>query len=102
MRRREFLIMLSSAALLCTRSIAAEQGQKRMIGYLNSTSEHAAAPFVNAVRQALRDAGYIEGQNLEIAYRWAEGDYDRLPALAEDLVERKVEVIIATAATVRR
>lgn len=96
MRRRELLIVLSSAALLCVRSVAAQQGRKRVIGYLNSTSERVAAPFVNAVRQALREAGYVEGQNLDIAYRWAEGDYDRLPALAADLVERNVEVIIAS------
>jgi ABC-type uncharacterized transport system substrate-binding protein len=64
-----------------------------MIGNLNSSSPGPAAPFVAALRQGLSDTGYVEGQNVAIEYRWAEGRYDRLPALAADLVSRKVDVI---------
>src|SRR5262249_297929 len=60
------------------------------------TSADASLPFATAFRSALAEAGYVEGQNLEIAYRWAEGDYTRLPGLAGELVKRKVEVIAAS------
>jgi putative ABC transport system substrate-binding protein len=64
-----------------------------VIGYLNSTSPGPAAPFVAALRQGLSETGYVEGQNVSIEYRWAEGRYDRLPALAAELVVRKVAAI---------
>jgi ABC-type uncharacterized transport system substrate-binding protein len=64
-----------------------------VIGYISSGSPGPAAPYVAAFRQGLSDTGYVEGQNLAIEYRWAEGNYDRLPALAADLVGRKVDVI---------
>jgi putative ABC transport system substrate-binding protein len=68
-----------------------------VIGYLNSTSPGLTTPLVDAFREGLRQTGYSEGQNLAIEYRWAEGDYDRLPALAAELVGRKVDLIVATA-----
>jgi hypothetical protein len=68
----------------------------RVIGYLGSaTSRDAVSPFMGAFRQGLSENGYLEGQNLAIEYRWAEGHYERLPAQAVDLVDRKVDVIAA-------
>jgi putative ABC transport system substrate-binding protein len=67
-----------------------------VVGFLNGTSPGPAAPFVAAFHQGLSETGYVEGQNLAIEYRWAEGRYDRLPALATDLAGRKVDVIVAS------
>jgi putative ABC transport system substrate-binding protein len=70
-----------------------------VIGYLSATAPGASGPFVAAFRQGLGETGYIETQNVEIEYRWAEGLYDRLPKLAADLVDRKVSVIVASSGT---
>ena len=69
-----------------------------VIGFLSGSSPGPCAPFVAAFRQGLSETGYVEGQNVTIEYRWAEDHYDRLPALAADLVGRKVDVIVAAAA----
>jgi ABC transporter substrate binding protein len=70
-----------------------------VIGYLGSTSPDLLAPLVAAFQQGLSETGYVEGQNVAIEYRWAEGRYDRLPALAADLVGRKVDLIVAIGGT---
>ena len=95
MNRREFLLLLNSA-VTAPSALHAQQRAVPVLGFLNGTSPGPAAPFVAAFRQGLRETGYVEGQNLAIEYRWAEGDYDRLPGLAAELVGRKVDVIVAT------
>ena len=92
MRRRE-LVLLLSGAMTAPRALRAQQQAMPVIGFLAAGSPGPGAPFVAAFRQGLSEAGYVEGQNLAIEYRWAESHYDRLPALAVDLVGRKVDLI---------
>jgi putative tryptophan/tyrosine transport system substrate-binding protein len=96
MRRRDLMLLLSGAtAVAWPRALRAQQKTTPVIGYLSVASPDPTAAFVAAFRQGLSETGYIEGQNIAIEYRWAEGHYDRLPALAADLVARKVDVIVA-------
>ncbi len=97
MRRRELLLL--GGAITAARALRAQQKAMPVIGYLSSGTPGPASPFVAAFRQGLSETGYIEGQNLAIEYRWAEGHYDRLPALAADLVGRKVDVIVTAGTT---
>src|SRR6516164_7869735 len=94
MHRRRFIALLGGAiALPCV--TAAQQKAMPVTGYLGSEASGPSAPFVTAFLQGLNDIGYVEGQNLLIEYRWADGRYDRLPALVTDFVGRKVDVIAA-------
>lgn len=99
MRRRDLLGLISAGALP-TFLARAEQKQMPVVGFLGITSPGPYAPYVAGFHQGLSDTGYVEGQNVTIEYRWAEGRYDRLPALAADLVARKVDVIATSGGNV--
>src|SRR6266700_411839 len=93
MKRRKLMVLLGGAAALWPIAGRAQQKAIPVVGFLSGVSPGPYAPFVAAFRQGLSETGYVEGQNLAIEYRWAEGSYDRLPGMAADLVGRKVDLI---------
>jgi ABC-type uncharacterized transport system substrate-binding protein len=95
MRRRELMLLLGATAIAWPHAVRAQQKAMPVIGYLSTASPGPIAAVVAAFHQGLKETGYVEGQNVVIEYRWAEGHYDRLPALAADLVDRKVDLIAA-------
>jgi putative ABC transport system substrate-binding protein len=99
MKRRELMLLLGGA-MTAARALRAQQKAMPVIGYLSSGSPGPNAPIVAAFRQGLSETGYVEGKNVAIEYRWAEGSYDRLPALTVNLVDLKVDVMIASGAAV--
>jgi len=97
MKRREFMLALGGAAASMPRVARAQPPAMPVIGFLRSTSAAEATEFVTAFRLGLKDAGYIEGQNVAIEFRWAQGQNDRVPDLVADLIRRPVAVIVGDA-----
>jgi putative ABC transport system substrate-binding protein len=95
MRRRDFITLLIGTAAAWPLSARAQRSKIPVIGFLSGASPQAIAPEVAGFLQGLREVGYIEGQNIAIEYRWGEGQLDRLPALAAELVDRPVAVLVS-------
>lgn len=95
MKRRDFITLIGGAAATWPLTTHAQQTSKPVVGFLNPRSAAKGEAVANAFREGLRDVGFEDGRNLDVEYRWAEDHYDRLPALATDLVTRGVAVIVA-------
>jgi putative ABC transport system substrate-binding protein len=96
MRRREFIGGIGVSAVLGARGAWGQQQAMPVVGFLDSRSPDALADRLRGFRQGLKDGGFVEGENLISLYRWADSQFDRLPALAEELVRRPVAVIVAS------
>jgi putative ABC transport system substrate-binding protein len=99
MRRRQFIAVLGSAAAVWPVRVSAQPSRSLVVGCLAAPAEATYTHHVVAIRQGLKETGFVEGRNLELEFRWAEGRYDRLPDLAADLVRRRVSVIITMGGT---
>jgi putative ABC transport system substrate-binding protein len=95
MRRRELIKLLGSAAAIWPLPARAQQAATPVIGFLSAGRSENMGDYVAAFHRGLADGGFAEGRNVGIEYRWSEGDTDRLPALAEDLVRRQVALVVA-------
>jgi len=96
MRRREFISLIGSVAVTWPLSARAQQSAMPVIGFVSVASAKDFTPLLSAFLKGLSEAGYVDGRNVSIEYRWAEGRADRLPAMVTDLIDRRVAVIAAT------
>jgi putative tryptophan/tyrosine transport system substrate-binding protein len=99
MRRREFICLISGGAAAWPVAARAQQSAMPVIGFLSGGEERAFAPNVAGFIRGLKDIGFVEGQNVAIEYRWAEGDYERLPTMANELAHRPIVVLVASGGT---
>jgi putative tryptophan/tyrosine transport system substrate-binding protein len=96
MKRREFITAFGGAAVAWPFAVRAQQPATTVIGFLGSASAQSFTPQLDGFRKGLGDAGYVESRNVVVEYRWAEDHYDRLPTLAAELVQRRVDMILAS------
>src|SRR5262245_52840291 len=95
LRRRDFITLLGGGAAWPL-AVHAQEAARPIIGFLGTASPGPFAHLIASFRQGLQETGFVEGRNVAIEYRWAEGQYERVPALAADLVRRQVAVIVTT------